>query len=134
MFSAVKKHPIISLAIVAGAGWWFFIRPKTAGASGQGTPSASQTLVPIAPGNQPAAVQAGGELLLQLPTGASWDQQNPVVQDGGIKGVVMPLTPFGAEEQIWRGVTGTGTITARWLDENGNEQSSSISVTAKGES
>jgi hypothetical protein len=129
----VKRHPILTLGAAAAGIWYFFVRKGASGAAvmsgGQGVPSISQSLVPMTPGNIPAAVQPGGELLLQLPVGATWDTQNPVTQDGGIKATVMPLVPFGAEEQIWRGVTGGGMITGHWLDPAGNEQVSTISVT-----
>lgn len=138
MFSVIKKHPIVSLGLAAAAGWYFFIRPKAAqaaqqalgGGGGGGGGSDFQDVLILQPGAIQETIPAGGEIDLQLPLGAAWDQGQPVTQAQGsnIGATVDPLVPIGAEQQIWRGIRGTGTIVAQWIDDKGNPQTTNIAV------
>jgi hypothetical protein len=107
MFGFVKKHPLLTGG--AAVGLWYFL---------------------WGPGKKAAA---GGEMVLQLPLGAAWDQGTPVKQtaQSSIGATVEPLVPVGAESQAWRGVKGTGTIVANWMDATGTEQVTTITVEAK---
>jgi hypothetical protein len=136
MFEFIKKHPIVTGA-AALAGWYFFFGPGKAAAGGGGAqpqpaPSNSfQDVLVLAPGAiAPDTIPRGGEIVLQLPLGASWAQGTAVSQAASSKlgGTVDPLQPVGAESQSWRNLSGQGTLLANWMDQYGNPQTSTIAL------
>jgi hypothetical protein len=138
MFGFVKKHPLLTGGAAVGI-WYFFWGPgKAKGAALLGTGGNTNTfqdVLVLQPGQTPIDVSmpAGGEFVLQMPLGASWDQGTPVRQtaQSSIGATVDPIVPVGAESQAWRGVKGSGTIIANWMDATGTEQTTTITVEAK---
>jgi hypothetical protein len=140
MVSFFKKNKVLVLGAAAVAGWYFFLRPKTAAAAtgGGATPTPStgggstqfQDVLILQPGPITEQMPAGGEIDLQLPLGAAWDQGTPVSQAAGssIGATVDPLVPVGAEQQAWKGVKGSGSIVANWIDATGTPQTTTIAV------
>lgn len=137
MFKWIKRHPIVTAAAVIGG---IYLWSKRAGATpqGQAVPQPSQgggasdfeDVLVLQPGGIDEQMPRGGEIVLQLPLGAAWDQGTPVSQAQGssIGGSVDPMIPKGAEDQRWTGVTGQGTIVANWIDAAGNPQQTTIAV------
>jgi hypothetical protein len=135
MLGFIKKHPVVTGAAVL-AGWYFFFGPgKKAAAQPQPTPSPApnnsfQDVITIQPGALTETIPAGGEMVLQLPLGAAWAQTGAVTQaaSSAIGGTVDPVQPVGAEQQAWRNLSGQGTIIAQWMDQYGNNQTTTIAV------
>jgi hypothetical protein len=135
MFGFVKKHPLLTGGAAVGL-WYFLWGPGKKAAAGGGTGGNTNTfqdVLILQPGTLDESMPAGGEMVLQLPLGAAWDQGTPVKQtaQSSIGATVEPLVPVGAESQAWRGVKGTGTIVANWMDATGTEQVTTITVEAK---